>query len=433
MNYDDLMRMFVSLSKKTCVDNDIAQKIYFHILMGAYFNKIKINWGQGKKDLKLHTLWVQPSRTGKDQLNKYIHSLAKLINLRSIYGSDITSDASFIGTIDSEAKKFNMQHNLSLENLSHENDKGDVFEYKDPIIKGDLGHSDLLIISEFKIFFQLGERGEKLLTVIQPALDCPSLIRKKMRDIEFLDYESDSTFVMTTIPFKKMNESILEQGFFQRLLIFIKRMTISEVRDMRKKAFTVLSNIDLEKFDRELQELANNILKINNDVKLIKIRPEAHNVINTIIDRFFDDIENFVTGSEASAATSFTNSVQDALLKCAAHVALIEGRTEITVKDINKVYFNVVKPFRDCIINEIEADQDPEEALREKGYFAFVKNILEKEKEIPKMTLVELFKNKFNCSKSTSLRRIDNLHLRNFIVIDEEVDENTRKFVRLKG
>lgn len=429
MRYDNLLAEFVHLCSKSSVDNERAIRFYFHALLGAYFRKCTIKWGAYNKSVRFHFLFIQASRTGKDQINKFIKDLSNRINLNCVILTDVSSDASFIGSIDSNAKQYNSKYGLSRENPIVEI-KEREYIYQDPVIRGLFGSHDVIIVSEAKTIFQVNQGETKMLSVLQPALDSPSEIVKKMRDTELIQYITDCTLILTSIPFKQMKQNMLSQGFFQRLATYIRRLDIDEIKAMRKKANTILISIDHEKFNNGMDNLAKKILVLDSSPKEIILPISLLWDINNYVDNFIERIRWNVVGDEVTNALSFSNTVQDVIMKVAGISCLIEGRTHMDNNDIKRG-FMIADMFSDSIIEEIEIETDLRETSQEKILFNFIKRIIKESKEhISKGTLQKLVSEKFEIGFAKAGKKIEILAQKNFIKINKP-NENKEKIVNL--
>jgi len=361
MVYDDLHHLYIEMVKCNSVMNDLAYSLYFHSLLGSYFKKYIIRWGVTNKDLRIHPFWIQDSRTGKDQLNKCHSLIGKECGLTICYETDITGDASLIGSYDTEAERYNTEHGLTLANPQKAGKKGSIFYvYKDPIIKGDLGTYDIVIVGEAKLFTQTG--SEKILTVIQPALDYPGFVRKKMRHTKAIEYNCDATLISTTIPFKRMNSLILNQGFYMRTALLINKLTFEKIKIMRKEARKLRALSYRQKFDECLQKFSSILKEYDREQRYLFVTPEANKRLEIFSEKFDKYVEENLQGKELQAAISFTQTFEDIVLKMAGHIAILDTgnkNEEINIlsEHIDKAYYPAFQ-FSRSIVEELEVEED---------------------------------------------------------------------------
>ena len=421
MTYQKLKTLFLEMCNYNSIRNDIPANIYFHTFLGAYFRDTKISWGMSNKDLRVHPFWLQPSRTGKDQLNKVLNDVAISAGIKSVIITDISSDASFIGTFDNYAHQYNTENGLSKNAPSRKNKKGGMVTYKDPIIKGDLANYQLIIISEGKLLFQT--QSKKLLTILQPALDYPGIIRKKMKQEEPIEYECTASLVITSIPFKEISKSILDQGFFQRCALFIRRLSIEEIRQMRTEAKKLRNPNYKQKYLNAKIEFLQILNSLENIPETLEVSDSAEEVLNKLQNNFIDEISTKVQGTDTMNALSFTQTAEEIALKMAGHIAILEGSNKIHAKHVKKTYA-VIYRIVDTILSEIEVEPDKAEYEDKRRLLNVIKGIIGTE-TYPLTDLTKKIADAFPFGISVARKKIDNLLQENHLVI-ELGDKNTK-------
>jgi hypothetical protein len=419
--YEKLLSQFLELAKLNSVNNNIASLLYFHSLMGAFFNNKTIRFGSNDKDMRIHPLWIQASRTGKDQLNKVLEKCAKAMGLKAVTITDISSDASLIGTYDSNIHKINVEKGLNPENPIKTIGAKTYF-YQDPIIKGDLGHYDILIISESKLLFQI--KSEKLLTILQPVMDTPGWVRKKMRDEKPVEYYCNCTLIMTSIPFKEMSQSIVDQGFFQRCTLFIRRLTVDEIASMRRNARKLFFN-EKSIFNNKLKQFAESIKSLNREPQTILLSEDCLPILDNIQNQFIKEIKTKIKGHELINALSFTQTAEDITIKIAGHICLMEDRNIILPKDINSCYIHTIK-FMRTIIDEIDININKEEKLIHDQIYTHIRQIFNmfNNEPIQLTVLTKALSQKANVGINKARRVIEEMKNINYLKF-EDGEKNT--------
>ncbi|MFW5891324.1 MAG: hypothetical protein ACOCUI_03815, partial [bacterium] len=206
MKYGDLLNKYKKLTACNSIMNEMGTKLLFHSVLGAYFKRKIIRWGVTNKDVRVHPLWLQDSRTGKDQALKVAKDIAENLNLRVVMLTDITDPSALIGSYSPEIHQLNEKNGVSREEPIREKRDGSTVEFQDPIIYGDLYYNDIIMFSESKLLFQMNQNSQKLLTNLQPALDYPGFVYKKMKYEEPITFYCDTTLMMVSIPFKEMKK-----------------------------------------------------------------------------------------------------------------------------------------------------------------------------------------------------------------------------------
>jgi len=409
--YQEIKDIWQEMVCCNSINNPIAGLIFLHALLGAYFRHKIINWGVTNKDVRIHPSWFQQSRTGKDQLSKVLSITAKKLGLKVCTYTDFTGDAPLIGSWDSEAHKYNIAHGLSKEEPIKETSKN-TYTYRDPVIKGDLANYDIIIFCESKLLFQTS--SDKILTTLQPALDYPGRVFKKMRQKEAIEYPTKCTLVMTSIPFDQMRDSLIDQGFFQRTSLLIRRLSIDDIKSMRNQARKLRDPKIKKKFETLLTKIVTKLEKFDTNESMIYVTQEASDALDTIQNRFIEMTRESIKGKEVENCLSFSQSAEENLLKMAAHIALLANRNKILAKDIHEAYYPAYNIIQ-TIFNEIEVnDNSKENKLSKKIFLNFAQEILSNT-PVPKTTFRNMLMQKFNIGAPKATRYIEDLINQNYI------------------
>lgn len=341
------------------VDNEKVAELYFHSLLGAYFSNAKIQIGVSGKDLRISVFWIQQSRTGKGEANKAFQKICEALNIKIATVTEITT-AGLIGSIDNEAIAYNKRYNLSPDypertKMKSNGNELEVYKYQDPVIKGDLADYDILVFDEAKTLLQQSQYTENLLSNLQPALDYPGYVRKKLRHDVPIEYNCSPTIIATTYYFGEISKVLAEQGFFQRVVVYIRDMSINDIKNMRELQGDLMRNKNSKKlFEQKLKIFVKKLKKLdNNKLLFIQMSPEATTKLMSLGDKFISDIEKNLSGSNLYVALSFTNTLQEMALKIAAQYAILSGKNSISPLHIRQG-FAVIKTYIDTIINKLE-------------------------------------------------------------------------------
>ena len=252
-----LLNTFLKAGRMKSVNNDFMLQLYFHAMMGAYLKRYSVAKTAGYTDMRTPLIWIQNSGTGKSQMNKFTIDTAKKLGIKA---TEVTyfSEAGLIGTYDRKSHEFNVSNNLSkFENPQNEKGK----KYKDPVVRGDLFYYDMVFIDEGKILFQKNSHAENILSILQPALDYPGRVRKKLAGTEPVEYDCDSTLIISTVPFRELNPELMLQGFFPRCLFYQKNIGINERLENMRQMNTIFDDIAYNKL---LDDMASVVLNPEN-------------------------------------------------------------------------------------------------------------------------------------------------------------------------
>src|SRR3990167_2652958 len=199
---------FVDIASYISINNEHPAAIYFYVLMGIWFKNAKIVSSANGKDLRIHFTWVQTSRTGKGEMNKLMENICEKVGITCTKVTQYNT-AGLIGTINESNIKYNETHNLTPEypQIIKTNKAGIEKEYcyKDPVIIGDVGKNEIIIFDEFKILLEPSKDNQEIMLILQPVLDSPPKVYKKMKYDIPVEYSNPVSIVGTTYPFDSIN------------------------------------------------------------------------------------------------------------------------------------------------------------------------------------------------------------------------------------
>ena len=289
----NLKRHFMDMVRLNSVLNDELAELYFYAFMGAFFNKNLIYSGTSHMDLRFNVSIIQQSRTGKSRLNKVLKDVSDNIGIKCATVTSYTT-AGLIGTIDTNA----IEHNSKYENLGLSKENTPIFKekrdgtleeihWKDPVIIGDMGNYDILIFDELRTLLNPTKQNEDILLTMQPALDYPPLVRKKLRHEEEIKYENPVTLIGTTFPFGSFDKTLSQQGFLQRTFLFIRNLDINHHKKLQRLK-EQLKNKKIKKvYNILLNDFKQKLSIYSRERKQLTIDGEAKNYIEEVSNVFF--------------------------------------------------------------------------------------------------------------------------------------------------
>lgn len=365
-----LRQLFTELLGLNSVNNEQAAEIYFYSFMGAYLNKVKIVDGVSNKDLRVPATIIQTARSGKGRMNK---ALKMICDETGVSCQIVTqySEAGLIGTIDEEAVKHNDKYaSEGLCEASPEiivkdqkgNDKKVM--WRDPIIRGDAGNYDILIFDEMQILLEPKKENQEILLNLQPALDCPPYVRKKLRSKYPIEYSNPVTIIGTSYFFPSFHQVLATSGFLQRTLLFIRKLTIDEIKSMKDAQKDLYDPTKAEDFKRKLTVFKKRIEKIGRKERMLVVDAEARKELTTVSHYFINLIKDR-KGSSRETLLSFANTVEEMCLKIAGQYVVMLGGTVIKSNDVRR-NFQITKVFMEMLANKVDVkeDKDMQEELK---------------------------------------------------------------------
>lgn len=411
----NLHHLFVEMMELNSVDNHFSAQLYFHVFLGAYLKDIKIVDGISQKDLRFSYSWIQTSRTGKGRMNKALKKISDYCGLKCVIITSYNT-AGIIGTIDGTAidenKKW-LSYGLTESNSPIEVDikgKKKLVYYKNPIILGDAGTQDILIFDELKILLNPSKENLEIMLDIQPALDTPPHIRKKMKFELPVEYSHPISIIGTTFPFKNIGEILGTQGFLQRTFILVRVLTDDEIKAMREKQFTLMTPDIREKFDTKLRIFKRKLEELKPKTKLLNINEKAQQVLRQIREAYFERLKDY-QGAEKEMLLSFSSTMEETCIKLAGQYCVLLNKTIIDDIEIKRVYVNLVKYFEESIFTKIEIRQNKEDKEETDKIFLAIKNQMRllAEDKLTTEQIAKILMSIYHCGRNKALIKIKNL------------------------
>ena len=388
----------------------------FDLLMSQYFKNVKIKFGGELMDLRISFFLILPSRMGKGQLIKVVESIGKKLGLK-VKRVSYLNQASLIGSISQYAIEYNIKHKL-MEGM-----KG----YINPIIYGVLAKYDILIFPEAKKLVKGVYEGETefILSTLQEALDYPGLIDKTMKDSDYpIQYESTVSIFGTTYYIKEISELLLEQGFFQRIIIYKKNLSIEEVKELRKEIIEKFKDKNIKDFKTLSKEFSQLILEYSRDEKILTFTDEAIKELHKFNESYFDKIKN-ISGTHLEILKSFSQTIIQMVVKISGINCCLRKDNKINLFDI-VTSINTFKSFTRILIDELIIEDKKRNQLDElKSNIIHYFNIYLKENTYsPSKTEFRKYLNTKGIGSSKAFKVIEYMIQQNYFKIKEVGKDN---------
>ena len=337
-----ILQTFFRAASMKSKHNDAMLRIYFHSLLGAYLKEYTMIKPGGVTDLRIPVIWVQNSGSGKSQLNKATMDFARRLGVSCTDSTKFT-EAGLIGTFDKSKHDYNIKNNLHPGEESMKMDKlGNQkrVAYQKPIIYGDLHNYDMLFIDEAKILFEKSKHTEDILSVLQPALDFPGRVRKKLAAEEPIEYDCQGTILASTVEWSDVGKDIMSQGYFPRCAFYARNLAIQE--QMEHQADLLRSgNYDENKYNEHLNNFADMFEKhkipIIREKRRIMLDDNCLDLVAIKVEKWFKEIQDNLYGQDAKVVQSLVARMHLFIFKLAGQMAVVNNKINIKIK--NEIVF----------------------------------------------------------------------------------------------
>lgn len=415
-----LRSVFYELASLVTVDIDhpgVPIPIFasFYVLMGQYFRNVRIAFGSRQKDLRLNFFWIQPSRTGKGELSGVTKEVASGLGIRWAKVTKIT-DAGLLGSIDHYAIEYNYKHKLT------EDDE----RWKNPVVIGDLGNYDIIFFDECKQLLEPQTYNENSMQIMQEALDYPGHVRSKLRFNYPIEYDCSCSIYATTYYLgQSIETSLLTTGFFQRMMPYMRDMTIEENEALRMAIIQKFRTTKLspELYNDMLQYFVAKIRQISNTEKVIYLDDSAVSYLDKVFRLFNEEIRK-CSGESLKILMAFSQTIIDICTKVGGIHAVLDGRDFVRASDIASS-FVLARAMGNTVINKLSGIEQKNEALSSSRR---VRNILLMfGGRLPTMSLVNEVCAKTGLGKNKAHMLLKRLVRENYL--KEETGEGNTKYV----
>lgn len=344
MSFKNFLDVYVALAGERSIRNDKMNIGMFLSVVSAAIHKRGIRAQfRARIDLRLSTLLVQESRTGKGVSLNIIADLCQLLEASFVQELQMT-DAALVGTIDSKIHQRNR-------------DKGYDFEdpnFVDPLILGDLGLFDVIAFPEAKMMFKTGPHAEDKLEIFQMAMDSPGRVRKKLSLDVPIEYPTGAVFIGTTYYLEEFQEILLNQGIFQRLFILIENVDADERKIRNRELVSGPTVEEYNRFDDRLVDLGNDLsraIKSFDEGHIVTADEEGKVILQKLSDQLVDQATASFKGKELDLILPYTTGALNIHFKLASIAAILNGTGIVGRKEVMET-----KPLVDMYFSAIGND-----------------------------------------------------------------------------
>jgi len=404
---------FITQVEKVSLFNENFGKMLFMVCLSQMVDKYfapSIKMGNNVLRYRLSVLLISPSRSGKGQATKVAKEFLTAADVQWVKTTQFT-DAGMIGTIDKDIAK------LASMMVAKGAASAEALDL-DPIIPGDLKNYRVIFFDEAKSLVVPGKWTQNIYEILQEALDDPGIVRKKLSDKYPITYETHVSIVATTYYLKNFHQTLMEQGFFQRILVLVEQIS-PEQRKKLNDAICLDWTDDTD--DSHIKNLAADMLDrihaANKECKekgidFIQTTPEARKAVKNLIGSHLQHMRTHFSGSDLEVLMPFTTGCIEKIWKMGAMSAILDNRYAVSAIDIANVK-EIIGLYLNSIMNEILANVEQKTTQREK-YEARIMQILKTVGEggVPKTELYRVIQDRlgldYNRVVNIVRRMIDN-------------------------
>jgi len=356
--------------------NETSGQAMFHVVLGQALNTFKIFLEDDSDiDWRLHFLLIQDSGSGKgrgmNMANKVFHhpnflkieQFAKtkepILRRFKTHKLGRMNAASLINTFEIDPKKGNV---IKDEN-GFEKIKLGILESNDFIFSEE---SRQILTSNSEAF----EIQEILMTAMETIGSINNVYTKQLTNyVKECSTRCTASFALTTRPFGKIKQTLVESGLFQRLIFFPRKLTYENRIEMQKKSsFAFKSARTKTPFKTEFDVMINEVNKVckfvhnnNIDFNIEKI-DDLLSFLHEKMMWFTNDVEyNVPLEDNRYILQSFVSRFKDNMVIMAFHSAAMRYSKVVERQDLQYAFefFKIIFEAQKVWISlSVEEDKD---------------------------------------------------------------------------
>lgn len=376
--------------EKNCFESSTLGRLLEKIFLGKVFEKNGFYFEDfdGKKiSTKLSLIFIANSGDGKDKSRIVLQEAFALYNknaaenrLKTILDDYPTNTnvAGLVGTIRTNKNAFEISYGL-------------------------LKNKDIIYLPECQTIFYQTEHKSTMTETLQRALDEDGEVNVQFAGESKIEYKTNCSLIMHSIPFHSFSSVLLTKGLIQRCLFYDASKDWETSKIVSQKI--IENRYSKEKFDNStiLKEFIVDVcrksrnpnLKIIFNTKLSK--KYAHDYI-----KLFEIMSNELSENQKiKIYNGFRNRYLTMLDKISAINALMDGRNEPNGNDYEDA-LSLIKICLECVVKEILLIKKDDTTRKKIIDTVKLVELVQKMKGAPKETLYEVMKKEFGISRITA-------------------------------
>jgi len=205
-------KLYEKLWNKTITEQDIFCQVCWHNMFGALLD-------EREDDVRISVFGIIDSGTGKSAAVNFNWDILRNIIPATIV--DELTDAGLLGGIDESIRRRNIEKNLFKPGDKHITRTGNIIEWIDPEIPGELERYLWIGFDEGENVLKPGTYNIKIQKLLRKTMDKRRKITKRLK-LNRKELDTNTTFLITSFPIPEVGPTLLTQGLFQRCLVFFK-------------------------------------------------------------------------------------------------------------------------------------------------------------------------------------------------------------------
>lgn len=404
---------FVRAFSSYSYDNVDYAHATFHMIVGQILKNQRIMKGGTPLDPRISVFAMWGPSGGKSAALDMVNHVSDKVGLRFV-SVDEATDAALLGTVE-------------------EKREGKETYYE--VVPGFLGACDVLHYDEAEMLFRTNNYSQNTKSYFQKALNPmeskTSIIRKKLAHGEWIQVRPTCSLYLTSYLPSSFEEAVMGTGFFQRILVVPKRLTVEQRRANSMRDIDMLGQeppeIDVARVVMALRKLKQDFTEPQ-EWDFSKVKP----LLRNRVDRYYSFMNAINTGSR-ELILGFVPRYQNMLYSLSLHNAALRGDTVISMEDVNKAHALVYDLLRRIVtLIETKTQTGKEGAREDKRLEAAVMQALHKNADEDGwagiQSIISAVQKLWRVSNATASEMVESLVISAYL---EERRDGPARFIRL--
>ena len=446
--FDGYIKHFGNVS----IDNDIPAMLSFFFIQGQLaVPYVRLPWGASHLDPRVHSFWIQSSRTGKSIAWEFVGDILKDINVPSDMYTTGT-DAGLIGGFE-----------------EHKNSDGDI---ETTLKEGFLNGRKALNFDEGSIILNPNKHSQETVLYLQSACNpvgSNNNVLVKHTKAGRIETESMVSLWITTYPPAGVKEYVLTKGIFQRVLLYWshwdmnRRKNVSLIRSesaLKVKPKMKIAYEDIVGYFTGLEKrLRDKVLEVT-ETSFVEwdsmSRHEQEELLqDSMTNMFSADEDTFYTAFAqaideyyelmhglgpgiSDVVASFIPAMENYTLIFAAHLAMLEEKWVITgehVRMATEILFDLFRNLISWLEGEVEIGPKIAERVTQRNRWVVSLQTCETfelgnkgDKWVKKQDLIQVYRKQTGVTRGTAYAHYGKWAAKMF----ENTKDGTVAYLRLK-
>jgi len=422
---------YIDHFNQTSIDNDIPGMLSFFFIQGQVsVPYIRIPWGSSHLDPRVHTFWIQSSRTGKSIAWEFIGDVLGDIGVPSDLFTTGT-DAGLIGGFD------------VIQN--EDGTKEDVLK------EGMLGGRKALNFDEGSIILNPNKHSQETVLYLQSACNPVGSNNNKLvkhTKVGRIETESLVSLWITTYPPSGVKEYVLTKGIFQRVLLYWshwnldRRKAVSHTRS--ESAFKVqpkmkvsydditsyFKGLELKLRNRVLEETQTSFVEwdgMDRDTQEDLLQSCMNKIFmadeGTFYPALYDAIEDYydlligLNPAITEVVASFVPAMENNTVIFATHMAMLDDSWIVTGDHVDMakdILYDLFKALILWLEDEVEIGPKVAQKAQQRGKWVIAAQQVEKielgnkgEGWQMKTKVIKVYETQNDCSRGSAYNNFD--------------------------